>query len=132
MIDEFFLKSAINIRREYLKISNNMDLYQKRAKEVVNILEETISKIENIQKENKKNPNISTEKNMNDLLEILKNVEEEGKRLESLVEPINKSIEKLSKEEVILYEKIKEKYKNLTDEAIVKEISDRLEKEGLL
>ena len=132
MIDEFFLKSAINIRREYLKISNNMDLYQKRAKEVVNILEETISKIENIQKENKKNPNISTEKNMNDLLEILKNVEEEGKRLESLVEPINKSIEKLSKEEVILYEKIKEKYKNLTDEEIVKEISDRLEKEGLL
>ena len=38
MIDEFFLQNAVNIRRTYLKMTNNMDFYQKRAKEIVDRL----------------------------------------------------------------------------------------------
>jgi len=51
MIDEFFLKSAINIRRQYLKVSNNMGLYHKRAKEVVKILESSVNDLEKLQQD---------------------------------------------------------------------------------
>ena len=46
MINEFFLQSAVNIRRQYLKISNNMELYHNKAKEVVDTLESSVKKLE--------------------------------------------------------------------------------------
>jgi predicted nucleic acid-binding Zn-ribbon protein len=131
MIDEVFLKSAINIRREYLKISNNMELYHNKAKSIVNKLEETLEKIESLQKKIKVEKSISNEAAISNLFEILKDVEDEGDRIEKLADPMNKEIEKLSKEEQELYRQIKEKHSNLTDEQIVKSVQDRLLKEGL-
>ena len=46
MIDEIYLQNAVRIRRTYLKLSNNMDLYQKKAQAVSDKLETTISKID--------------------------------------------------------------------------------------
>jgi predicted nucleic acid-binding Zn-ribbon protein len=131
MIDEFFLKSALNIRRQYLKVSNNMEFYHNRAKDVVNKLEETIEKIENLQKDISVNKSISNEGAISSLMEILKSVEDEGSRLEKLVEPMNKEIEILSKEEHELYRQIKQKHPDLTEEQIVKSVQDRLIREGL-
>jgi phage shock protein A len=131
MIDEFFLKSAINIRREYLKVSNNMDFYHKKAEDVVNKLEETLKKLEDLQKEVSTDKSMSNNSAINGLVEIIKNIEDEGNRLEKLVEPMNKQIEKLSKEEHELYRQIKEKHRNLTDDQIIKHVQDRLIKEGL-
>ena len=51
MIDENFLQSAVRIRRTYLKMSNNMELYRKAAEKIVERLDETIKRVENIQKE---------------------------------------------------------------------------------
>jgi hypothetical protein len=45
MVDEVFLQNAVRIRRTYLKLSNNMDLYQKKAQQVSNKLDETLVKI---------------------------------------------------------------------------------------
>lgn len=131
MIDEVFLKSAVNIRRQYLKISNNMEFYHNKAKDVVSKLEETIKNIDNLQKEFKIDKTVSNEGAIDKLLLILKDVEDEGNRLESLVDPMNKEIEKLSKEEQELYRQIKEKHKDLTEEQIVKSVQDRLIMEGL-
>lgn len=131
MIDEIFLKSAINIRREYLKISNNMELYHNKAKSIVNKLEETLEKIESLQKKIKVENSISNEAAIDNLFQILKDVEDEGDRIEKLADPMNKEMEKLSKEEQELYRQIKEKHSDLTDEQIVKSVQDRLLKEGL-
>ena len=49
MVDEVFLQNAVRIRRTYLKLSNNMDLYQKKAQQVSNKLDETLVKIEKIE-----------------------------------------------------------------------------------
>ena len=133
MIDEFYIQSAINIRREYLKLSNNMELYQKRAYDVVNMLEDTINKLNELQsKLNNKITPLATNDSLNELLVILKNVEDEGVRLELLVEPINKQIEKLSKDESELYSKIRNKYPDLPEAIIVESVRERLEKEGLI
>lgn len=131
MIDEVFLKSAVNIRREYLKISNNMDFYHNKAKDVVSKLEETLEKLEGLKNDYSVTKTETNESAINKIMQILKDVEDEGSRLESLVDPMNKEIEKLSKEEHELYRQIKEKHSNLTDEQILKSVSDRLVKEGL-
>lgn len=131
MIDEFFLKSAINIRRKYLKISNNMELYHNKAKDVVSKLENTIQKLDNLQDDFSIKKSVSNESAVSKLMTILKEVEDEGDRLEKLVDPMNKEIEILSKEEHELYRLIKGKHKDLTDEQIVESVQDRLIKEGL-
>ena len=45
MIDENFLQNAVRIRRTYLKMINNMDFYQNKAREIVDRLDETIEKV---------------------------------------------------------------------------------------
>lgn len=132
MINEFFLQSAVNIRRQYLKISNNMELYHNKAKEVVDTLESSVKKLEEIQEKVKTDSSMSAEKSISNILKVINDVEQEGKRLEELVDPMNKEIEKLSKEENELYRKIKEKHPDLSDAQIVKSVEDRLQKEGLL
>ncbi len=134
MIDEVFLQNAVRIRRTYLKMTNNMDLYQKKAKEIVNRLDETLTKIDDLQKvaeESKKNSGIGSQGLLNDLLGILNDIDIEGKSLEDLVNPLNKEIEKLALEEQELYRQIKQKHYDLTDEQIIKSVKDRLIKENL-
>lgn len=134
MIDEFFLQNAVSIRRTYLKMTNNMDFYQKRAKEIVDRLELTISKINDIQKkaeEGRAKKENGTMEILNDLVKILNEIEDEGKALENLVNPLNKDIEKLALEEQELYRQIKQKHSNLTDEQIISSVKDRLIQENL-
>ena len=136
MIDEKFLQSAVRIRRTYLKLSNNMDMYQKAAESTIKKLDETITKIDKIKKESEesrsdKNSNFSAEKALNEMLKILEEVDNEGKRLEELINPLNKEIEKLGLEEQELYRKIKEKHSDLTDDQIIESVKKRLINENL-
>lgn len=134
MIDEFFLQNAVSIRRTYLKMTNNMDFYQKKAKEIVDRLELTIGKINDIQKkaeEGRARKENGTMEILNDLVKILNEIEDEGKALENLVDPLNQDIEKLALEEQELYRQIKQKHSNLTDEQIISSVKDRLIQENL-
>jgi Lhr-like helicase len=130
MIDDFLLQSAVNIRRKYLKVTNNLKLYEDKAKELVSILETTISKLNELNSSN--NNTTSSDDKVEGLLKILKDVDEESLRLKYIIDPINKNIEELSKEEVVLYNTIKEKYIDLSDDEIIKEIQNRLSSEDLL
>ena len=136
MVDEVFLQNAVRIRRTYLKLSNNMDLYQKKAQQVSDKLDETLVRIEEIEKEakesrNSKSTSNSTEYFLNELMKALQEVDDEGKSLENLVDPLNKEIEKLALEEQELFRKIKEKHFTLTEEQIIESVRDRLIKENL-
>lgn len=132
MIDEFLLQSAVNIRREYLKINNNMKLYHDKAKNVVSVLEKSIERLNEMKDSYEKKETRNSESEIKDILDVISDVEKEGTYLENLLDPMNKEIEKLSKEENLLYLKIKEKYPILSDDEILKSVQDRLKKEGLL
>jgi predicted phage-related endonuclease len=136
MVDEKYLQMAINIRRTYLKLSNNLDLYSSRALQISDRLEETIKKLEGFNKEieeNSKSKNTKTSQVevFERLLKMIDEVEEEGKRLENLVSPVNIEIEKLAKEEMELYKQIVDNHPKLTEDQIVESVKDRLIKEGL-
>jgi membrane-associated HD superfamily phosphohydrolase len=136
MIDEKYLQMAFSIRRTYLKLINNLDLYRSRALQISERLEDTVKKIDELNKEaeesaKKKNANISQIEVFEKLLKIIDDVDDEGKRLENLINPINIEIEKLAKEEMELYKQIVDNHPNLTEDQIVEIVKDRLIKEGL-
>lgn len=136
MIDEKYLQMAINIRRTYLKLINNMDLYQKKANQVSKNLEDTLKKLEDFQNNLENNKDRKTNLNeieiFNKLLKIIDDIEDEGNKLEKIIEPINKEIEKLSKEEIELYKQIVDNHPNLSEDQIVNIVQDRLINEGLI
>ena len=135
MVDEVFLQKAVQIRRTYLKLSNNLNLYAKKANGVVKSLDELIERINKLQNE------IQQEKNQNDktvaenaakeMTKIVEDLESEGLKLQQHMDPINKDIEKLALEEQELYRQIKEKNSHLTDEQIIESVRKRLEQENL-
>lgn len=136
MIREDFLLRAVRIRKNYISLTNNLDVYLSKVENVSNKLEKTIDEITNIEKKyensEKKNIKFESDKTLKELLKIIENVENEGKRLESIVNPLNKEIEKLSKEEVELYKLIKQTHSNLTEGQIVNSVKERLDSEGLI
>jgi septal ring factor EnvC (AmiA/AmiB activator) len=131
MIQENLLQSAVTIRQEYLKVSSNIELYHKRSKEIVSILDKNIESLDKLQKDIKSKKVTDPEKSISKLMEVIKEVEVEGNKLETLMAPMNKEIEKLQKEENELFRTLKEKNPELSDDQIIKEVGDRLRRENL-
>ena len=131
MIDESFIKAAIKIRREYLKLTNNLNFYKRKAEDVIENLEDIVTKIENIQQETENQSITNNDAVVFQLTKLLTDVESEVRAVESLIDPLNKEIEKLGLEEQELWRNIKNKYPNLSDEEIVEYVRKRLLQENL-
>lgn len=136
MIREDFLERAVTIRRTYLSLTKNLDSYLNKVEGVSKRLEKTMDSINKLEedflKETNQDLKYKNEKSLKDLLSIIDSIEDEGKKLESIISPLNKDIEKLSKEEVELYNLIKQTHSNLTENQIVESVKSRLIKEGLI
>jgi|LakMenEpi03Aug12_release.lakeMendotaPanAssembly.Ray.scaffolds.fasta_scaffold413265_2 uncharacterized protein YoxC len=129
MIDESYIQAAIRIRRHYLKITSNMDLYKRQAEKFAQRLDEIskdITKRQNNIKEKK-----SQQESADDLLKVLDSIEEETKNINNTLDPLNSEMEKLLREEQELWRKIKEKYNQFEDDQIVEYVKNRLIEEGL-
>lgn len=135
MVDEVFLQRAVKIRRDYLKVSNNLNFYAKRANGVIKSLDDILEKL-SIMKEkvgdekNQANKSLA-EQSAQELAKIIDNLEQEGSKLQEYMDPLNKEIEQLALEEQELYRQIKEKNALLTDEQIIESVRKRLEDENL-
>lgn len=130
MIDPSLIESAKIIRKEFLKLNSNLDIYNTEVKKLADFLLEKVEKITEY-KDNK----ISKIKSKDDLSEVvshlvveIQSIEDEEERLRRKVEEINTKIEKLRIDEKNLYDAIKKRYPNLTDKQIVQEIHPHLEK----
>lgn len=136
MIREDFLERAVTIRRTYLSLTKNLDSYLNKVEGVSKRLEKTMDSINKLEedflKETNQDLKYKNEKSLKELLSIIDSIEDEGKKLESIISPLNKNIEKLSKEETELYNLIKQTHSNLTENQIVESVKSRLLKEGLI
>ena len=130
MVNEQFLQSAVRIRRTYLKLSNNMDLYHKQALKLSEILNENLEKLSKIE-DDIKDKKIDSRQATDKLIELIASIDKQSNDLERMTDELNAEIEILSKEEQELYRNIKEKHSNLTDEQIVESVKQRLIKENI-
>ena len=49
MISEFYLKKALNIRKEYLSIVSNINLFENMAKDILKIIEGKLEELNTLQ-----------------------------------------------------------------------------------
>jgi hypothetical protein len=131
MIDENFVQAAIQIKKEYLKVTNTLGVYQKKAKETTSEMDKIIIKLEELQEKAKNNKQMTTEMAMTDIEKIIKEFEEQAKRLTSVIDPLNEQLEKLALEEEELWRMIKNKHSDLEDYQIISYVQNRLTKENL-
>lgn len=131
MIDENFIQAAVTIRRDYLKVTNTLGVYQKKAKESVDALDDIIEDLEKLKQKAKSNKEMTTDMAMEDIQRIIKDFEEETTRLTSVIDPLNEQLEKLAIEEEELWRSIKIKHSNMPEADIVDYVRKRLIKENL-
>lgn len=125
MISEIFLKSATNIRREYLKLTSDLSKYRDEIKNVE-------SNLNKLNSELRKVDNNYTEEKVKKMISYFDVLESESDKILKIVEPLNSKLEKLSNDEYVLYQNICNKYPELTEEDIVTEVTKRLKLENLL
>jgi len=130
MIDENFVSAAIRIRREYLKVNSNLELYKRRAREITANIDNLIHRVEEIQ-ENFADDRNSVEEAVTELVKVVGDFEIEGQKLQKLVDPLNKQVEKLGLEEQELWRAIKIKHGDLPENLIIEYVKQRLIKENL-
>jgi len=130
MIDKQLIESAKSIRKEFLKISNSLNNYHDDVK---NLADFYFKKVEELKSYNK--DHIKKIRSKEDLDKVTKHlvqeielIEVEERKLSDKVEKLNLALEKLNKDENILYETIKSRYPDLSDDQIVKEIQSHLDK----
>ena len=123
-----FLLAAVNIRRKYLSLSENLELYRSKAQSTLNELEKAKDSLSKIEDGDYDKENLS---GLQQIVDIITTLEENQSSLENFLSPINKDIEKLLIEERDLYNKICQKHSNYTEQQIVTFVQQRLEKENL-
>ena len=81
MISEFYLKKALNIRKEYLSIVSNINLFENMAKDILKIIEGKLEELNTLQSKinEKKVSNIESAKDS--LLKIILDLEEESNNI---------------------------------------------------
>jgi hypothetical protein len=129
MIDNQLLESAKYIRKEFLLLKTELDSYQEEVKGLGEFLlrkvdELTKYKDDVVQKiKTKDEIKVVTEH----ILKNIQEIEDEEKNINRKVDIINKKIDKLKNEEIILYKTIKDRYPKMTDDEIKKEIYSFIE-----
>ena len=133
MIDEKFLIAAVNIKKTYIRLLNNLNIYENKAKETLDKLNSLYDKLGVLEKDIQKPENLNNENYSaaNEVLKILTELENEGKKLKSFTDPLNKKIENLALEEQELYKQICMKHSDMDEDEIVECVRQRLKKENL-
>ena len=119
MIDKIYIEEAIRIRKEYLKNLLNVTKFEKVYQEIFDKLEKEKEKVSNF------DADIITQ---DDIFKYVKQLEVDLNLILDKIRPYIEKINDLDNEQRILYNNIKEKYIDITDEEIYKEIIPVIEK----
>ena len=124
MIHELLLKKALNIRKEYVRITKDINVYENMVSGILKSLGKNSEELEDLKKkiDDKKVTDVEFAKN--EMLKIIIDLEQEANKTGEHINKLNQNIESLRKQEIDLYREIKEKYPSMSDDEIKKEIQD--------
>lgn len=127
MIDSFYIESAKSIRAEYLKLNQELNKYEGELKQIAQLMLDTAKDLE-VYRDGDMNKQKDVESVKNYIFSKLDYLEAESNKLAKKIEPVNEGIERLKKDEVNLYQTLRTKYPNLSDQDIRQEIQKHLVK----
>lgn len=125
MIDKSYIDSARSIKKEFTELSDKLSDYQNYVEQLLNNFRKIANDLEHWRK-NDLMKEESVQSAGNFMISKLDEIEQETEKLNKKIDPINKKIEKLREEEVKLYKLIKERYPNLTDSQIIRQIHENI------
>ena len=131
MIQELYLKRAVKIRKNYLRIINDLKRYDKIAKDLSESLSGRMGELENLLKKINESKISNADVAKQELHTILIQAEDDMNKVDLSIDALNKQIEDLQKDEMSLYREIKQTYFNLTDDEIKNQVQDHLKKLNL-
>ena len=132
MISEKFLIKAANIRRDYLKLNDDINKVENRIKSIVPFIEGQQDKLNDIRDKVEKGELKSKESFAEKALMIIMDLEKETASYEAGVDDVNKKIEKLREDEIALFNELKTKYSNIPDKELKSKINEYLKSQNLL
>ena len=123
-IDRNLLESSKFIRMEYESLMSKFKHYEKQALDLKSFFDKKSEELGemNKQKVSKIKSKGDLEMVTKDIMTIIEEMEQEAEKITRSVEGVNKKIESLKRDEEILYEKIKDKYPDLSDESIQEQV----------
>ena len=128
MISEFYLKKALNIRKEYLSIVSNINLFENMAKDILKIIEGKLEELNTLQSKINEKRISNVESAKDSLLKIILDLEEESNNIEKSVNDLTSRIDKLKINEKELFADLGKNYQNLTNEEIRNQIHKYIDK----
>lgn len=123
-IDRNLLESSKFIRMEYESLMAKFNHYEKKALDLKSFFDKKSGELTemNKQKVSKIKSKGDLEVVTKDIMTIIEEMEQEAEKITRSVEGVNKKIESLKRDEEILYQKIKDKYPDLSDESIQEQV----------
>jgi len=131
MIQEIFLKRALNIRKEYLSIKYNISSYEKNIRDILTILEEKSVDLNELKTKLDENKINDPEMAKSQLLKIMMELESEINNSETFINNLNKNIDKLKEDETQLFRDIKQRYPEMNESEIKNEVQEYIKKLNL-
>lgn len=131
MIQEIFLKRALNIRKEYISIKYNISSYEKNIRDILTILEEKAVDLNELKTKLDENKINDPEMAKSQLLKIMMELESEINNSETFINNLNKNIDKLKEDETQLFRDIKQRYPEMNDPEIKNEVQEYIKKLNL-
>jgi uncharacterized membrane protein len=130
MIQEIYLKRAIKIRKEYLKIVKDIHSYELIAKDLITCISDRKKELEDLLESLNQNKIHNADVAKQKLDEIVLKTEDDMNKIDTSIDDLNKKMDKLREEEMYLYREIKQVYSDLPDEQIRNYIQEALKKQN--
>jgi hypothetical protein len=131
MIQEIFLKKAVQIRRDYLQLKSGINFYERSIKDLLKMIENKSQELNDFKEDLDKSRITDADDAKNKLLKIIMDIENEYNNSNFQINKIDKDIEKLKQEELELFRQIKQRYPEMSDREIKQEVQNYLEKMNL-
>lgn len=131
MIQEIYLKRAIKIRKEYLKIVKDIHSYELIAKDLITCISDRKKELEDLLESLNQNKIHNADVARQKLDEIVLKTEDDMNKIDTSIDDLNKKMDKLREEEMYLYREIKQVYSDLPDDQIRNYIQEALKKQNL-
>ena len=131
MIQEIFLKKAVQIRKDYLRLRSGINFYENSIKDLLKMIENKSQELNDFKEDLDKSKITDAEEAKSKLLKIIMDIENEYNNSNFQINKIDKDIEKLKQEELELFRQIKQRYPEMSDKDIKQEVQNYLEKMNL-
>jgi CII-binding regulator of phage lambda lysogenization HflD len=131
MISDLYIKRAIKIRKEYLKLVKEINSYETIAHDLISSISDRKKDLENLLESLNQNRITNADIARQKLDEIVLQTEDDMNKVDATIDSLNKKMDKLREEEMYLYREIKQVYSDIPDDDLKIYIQEALKKQNL-